>query len=87
MSKIFRMSSILTSPGTLRNMCTELGELVVQGNTFLCLCIRVFQASILHVIYISIYRRSGVSVTLVTREDWKTAGELIHILERAGQVG
>ncbi|XP_053358502.1 probable ATP-dependent RNA helicase DDX43 isoform X2 [Clarias gariepinus] len=29
--------------------------------------------------------RSGVSVTLVTREDWKLAGELIHILERAGQ--
>nr|MCI4376357.1 hypothetical protein [Pangasianodon gigas] len=29
--------------------------------------------------------RSGVSVTLVTRGDWKMAGELIHILERAGQ--
>ncbi|XP_060780747.1 probable ATP-dependent RNA helicase DDX43 [Neoarius graeffei] len=29
--------------------------------------------------------RSGVSVTLVTRGDWKVARELIHILERAGQ--
>ncbi|KAI5107988.1 putative ATP-dependent RNA helicase DDX43, partial [Silurus meridionalis] len=29
--------------------------------------------------------RSGVSITLVTRGDWKLAGELIHILERAGQ--
>ncbi|TSK22713.1 putative ATP-dependent RNA helicase DDX43 [Bagarius yarrelli] len=29
--------------------------------------------------------RSGVSVTLVTRGDWKMAGELIHILERARQ--
>ncbi|KAG7334006.1 hypothetical protein KOW79_002413 [Hemibagrus wyckioides] len=29
--------------------------------------------------------RSGVSVTLVTKGDWKMAGELVHILERAGQ--
>ncbi|KAF4090422.1 hypothetical protein AMELA_G00051600 [Ameiurus melas] len=29
--------------------------------------------------------RFGVSVTLVTRGDWKMACELIHILERAGQ--
>ncbi|XP_068597751.1 probable ATP-dependent RNA helicase DDX43 [Brachionichthys hirsutus] len=29
--------------------------------------------------------RSGASVTLVTRENWKMAPELIHILERAGQ--
>ncbi|XP_072534235.1 probable ATP-dependent RNA helicase DDX43 [Salminus brasiliensis] len=29
--------------------------------------------------------RSGASVTLVTREDWRWAAELIHILERAGQ--
>ncbi|XP_047668414.1 probable ATP-dependent RNA helicase DDX43 isoform X2 [Tachysurus fulvidraco] len=30
--------------------------------------------------------RSGFSVTLVTRGDWRMAGELVHILERAGQV-
>uniref|UniRef100_A0A8C5FLE6 RNA helicase n=1 Tax=Gadus morhua TaxID=8049 RepID=A0A8C5FLE6_GADMO len=30
--------------------------------------------------------RSGFAVTLVTREDWRNAGELITILERAGQV-
>lgn len=29
--------------------------------------------------------RSGAAVTLVTRENWKMAPELIHILERAGQ--
>ncbi|KAM4771056.1 putative ATP-dependent RNA helicase DDX43 [Rhinophrynus dorsalis] len=29
--------------------------------------------------------RSGESVTLVTRKDWKVAGELINILERANQ--
>ncbi|KAJ8248075.1 hypothetical protein GJAV_G00237990 [Gymnothorax javanicus] len=29
--------------------------------------------------------RSGVSITLVTRGDWRVAAELIHILERAGQ--
>ncbi|CAL8360901.1 unnamed protein product, partial [Boreogadus saida] len=29
--------------------------------------------------------RSGFAVTLVTREDWRNAGELITILERAGQ--
>ncbi|XP_062850867.1 probable ATP-dependent RNA helicase DDX43 [Trichomycterus rosablanca] len=29
--------------------------------------------------------RSGASITLITRADWKTAAELIHILERAGQ--
>ncbi|KAI4875321.1 hypothetical protein NFI96_015561 [Prochilodus magdalenae] len=29
--------------------------------------------------------RSGTSVTLVTREDWRMAAELMHILERAGQ--
>ncbi len=31
-------------------------------------------------------RRSGESITLVTREDWKVASELITILERSGQV-
>lgn len=31
-------------------------------------------------------RRSGKSVTLVTRDDWSKAAELINILERAGQV-
>ncbi|KAJ8776947.1 hypothetical protein J1605_014965 [Eschrichtius robustus] len=30
--------------------------------------------------------RTGVSVTLITRNDWKIAGELINILERANQV-
>uniref|UniRef100_A0A8D0KJS4 RNA helicase n=1 Tax=Sus scrofa TaxID=9823 RepID=A0A8D0KJS4_PIG len=29
--------------------------------------------------------RTGVSITLITRSDWKIAGELIHILERANQ--
>ncbi|XP_036728155.1 probable ATP-dependent RNA helicase DDX43 isoform X1 [Balaenoptera musculus] len=29
--------------------------------------------------------RTGVSVTLITRNDWKIAGELINILERANQ--
>uniref|UniRef100_A0A8P4GHC6 RNA helicase n=1 Tax=Dicentrarchus labrax TaxID=13489 RepID=A0A8P4GHC6_DICLA len=29
--------------------------------------------------------RSGAAVTLVTRENWRMAPELIHILERAGQ--
>ncbi|KAJ8395314.1 hypothetical protein AAFF_G00032990 [Aldrovandia affinis] len=29
--------------------------------------------------------RSGASITLVTRDDWRMAGELINILERAGQ--
>ncbi|XP_061601138.1 probable ATP-dependent RNA helicase DDX43 [Cololabis saira] len=29
--------------------------------------------------------RSGASVTLVTRDNWRMAPELIHILERAGQ--
>lgn len=31
-------------------------------------------------------RRSGAAVTLMSREDWKMAAELIPILERAGQV-
>ncbi|KAI4581698.1 hypothetical protein MJG53_009223 [Ovis ammon polii x Ovis aries] len=30
--------------------------------------------------------RTGVSITLITRNDWKIAGELINILERANQV-
>ena len=34
----------------------------------------------------SLCRRSGVSVTLVTRDDWSKAAELINILERAGRV-
>uniref|UniRef100_A0A8C3WA79 RNA helicase n=1 Tax=Catagonus wagneri TaxID=51154 RepID=A0A8C3WA79_9CETA len=29
--------------------------------------------------------RTGVSITLITRSDWKIASELIHILERANQ--
>ncbi|KAM6922830.1 putative ATP-dependent RNA helicase DDX43 [Lycodopsis pacificus] len=29
--------------------------------------------------------RSGASITLITRENWRMAPELIHILERAGQ--
>nr|XP_019822436.1 PREDICTED: probable ATP-dependent RNA helicase DDX43 [Bos indicus] len=29
--------------------------------------------------------RTGVSITLITRNDWKIAGELINILERANQ--
>ncbi|TKC44563.1 hypothetical protein EI555_010932, partial [Monodon monoceros] len=29
--------------------------------------------------------RTGISVTLITRNDWKIAGELINILERANQ--
>lgn len=33
MSMISHMSTTLTSHGTLRSMCTELGELVVQGNS------------------------------------------------------
>lgn len=31
-------------------------------------------------------RRSGAAVTLITRENWRMAPELISILERAGQV-
>lgn len=31
-------------------------------------------------------RRSGASITLVTRGDWRKAADLIPILERAGQV-
>lgn len=32
------------------------------------------------------HRRSGEAVTLVTRNDWKIAAELINILERGNQV-
>lgn len=32
------------------------------------------------------YRRTGISITLLTRNDWRVAGELINILERAQQV-
>lgn len=32
------------------------------------------------------FRRSGAAVTLITRENWRMAPELIPILERAGQV-
>lgn len=35
---------------------------------------------------IKCFRRSGAAVTLVTRENWRMAPELIPILERAGQV-
>ena len=31
------------------------------------------------------FSRTGASITLVTREDWKHAKELIDILEEAGQ--
>lgn len=53
MSMISRMSSTLTFPGTLRSMCTGLGELVVQGKAFLLLCMRVTKVGILCVIYVS----------------------------------
>ncbi len=43
-----------------------------------------------HALYVnetmSWLRRSGESITLVTREDWRVASELITILERSGQV-
>lgn len=93
-----RMFSTMTSLGMWRSMCTVSGELVEQGesNWDGCDCemietIRtVIKNATIQALYviesISWFRRSGASVTLVTREDWKVASELITILERSGQV-
>lgn len=45
-----------------------------------------FLGSVCHVVIRLCSRRSGAAVTLVTRDNWRMAPELISILERAGQV-
>ncbi len=85
-----------TSLGMWRSMCTASGEQAEQGEWSSERCDwndrynKKCEYATSSCSYVnetmSWLRRSGESITLVTREDWRVASELITILERSGQV-
>ncbi|OWK01343.1 hypothetical protein Celaphus_00018745 [Cervus elaphus hippelaphus] len=72
-------------PETSKNMFTEWDVPGEQGKSVEPAHQSGGNPSLFSQTVLTLKKRTGVSITLITRNDWKIAGELINILERANQ--